>query len=191
MKKQDPSQGRLFEEEMVSSDLRQFDTRRGGIRMVDPGSLLPNPLVPCVIYVPHYLGREVKMGMAGKVVPHPEDGLVFFHAHSGSQVHYKTDCPAPVDSILVAALAARNLRWVYVYDRKRKAMLAGLVEELGRAPEEVWDNRRRRYLPSGCWIRRAPVEEVQEGRSKVYRWGNSVLLTAPHLKYSVTLAEGG
>lgn len=188
-KRHDPLQGRLFEEELVSTDLRQFDTLKGGVRLVSPESFLPDPIVPCVVNAPHYLGGEVKVSMVGKVTPHPEDGLCFFHAQSGTQEHFKTDCPCPVDSCLAAALERRGVRRYFTYNRRNSVMYWTYVEDLLTAEEHVWDNRRRRFLPRQKWASKAPVTETWEGRTRVYRWGKEVLLATPHILKTV-LMEG-
>lgn len=188
----DPSQKTLFETAPETGVGGGFDTRPRPPRLLEPELLLPTPLRPLVIRVRHWLDGEETEKMVGKLIQHPDYGFVFFHANSGSQWHRKYRCPAPVDAILVAALLAAGVKYYYSYDRKNLLLWRTETAFLALADEELFGNRRRRYLGVSAWERRENVREVRMGRTNLYVAVEGVhLFSDPWVKEEWVLGESG
>jgi hypothetical protein len=145
-----------------------------------------------VVEVPRWDGELLEPTMVGKVVPHPELGFVFLHAQSGSQRHFKTGCPAPVDTILLEYLAAVEwITYVYVYDRESGQMARATVDQLYGAEEQWWGGRRRRYLPGALWEMASGVTEKQyHGTHYYYSRQGREILRAPYYRGAVRILWG-
>ena len=119
------------------------------------------PLPPCCLYVPH--GAEQKM--VGKLIEHIAHGPVFLHAHTTSQRHDKTGCPAPLDEALLVALKGWGVRYCYCYERDRLILRRIVVETALDAPAALYDGRLRRFPPEDAWTRLTGVTERRRGRA--------------------------
>lgn len=123
---------------------------------------------PCVIHVrcPGPRGGQPKPEMVGKLTPHPEHGLIFYHAQSGTQYHRAYDCPCPVDVCLLKFLKTQEIDWIYSYDRAGETLVKAKRIQVEAAGLEVYGNRRRRYLAAPNWT---ILEGVTERAEKSYR----------------------
>jgi hypothetical protein len=134
--------------------------------------------------------------MVGKLIPHPTFGRVFLHAAADSggqgQEHSVTDCPCPVDEILVEKLTELGVDYFYAYDRDAQVLYRADVKALAQAPAAIYAKqtiRTRRFLPSDGWRSLDGVREVtlDDRRTRNYLRGDRVILAAPWANQEVTL----
>lgn len=106
---------------------------------------------------------------------------IFFHQHTHTQRHHKTNCPSPVDTVVEDFLRQVGIEWVVCYERwydDRERQMPGVLRwtplyRLKFAPEESYDERWRRYLPEERWDYLPEVSEYHR------RNGSSVLHVGP------------
>jgi hypothetical protein len=123
---------------------------------------------PCVLQVPHFVaGQGLVPEMVGKIIPHLGAGLVFYHASSGSQYHWKYNCPAPVDECVIRLLRGEDIPFVYHYDRRRRTLWKAKTEQFLAAPQEATASRCRCYLAAPCWEKRDKIQEHSRGPRRV------------------------
>lgn len=159
-------------------------TREAGA-LVNP---LPQITQPCVLVLRHVASDgSTQSKMIGKVIAHPFHGLICFHAHSGSQPHHKTRCPAPLDVRLVCACGQNEIAWIYVYDRAREVLWKIRTADVAQAPIAVYDNRARFYPPAEMWERREGITETRSGRRLLYTSGREVVIATEHIPDDQTI----
>lgn len=134
--------------------------------------------------------------MVGKLIPHPQFGRVFFHAAADSggegQEHKVTDCPCPVDEILVEKLVELGVEYFYAYDRDAQMLYRADVKALAGAPAAIYAKntiRTRRFLEMEQWRSLDGVREVvlDDRRTRNYLRGDRVILASPWANQEVTL----
>jgi hypothetical protein len=143
-----------------------------------PDSPAPPPhlggsVVPSVLHV----GGK----MVGKIIEHPRGVPIFYHAHLGSQYHRKLDCPAPVDSIVLAVLIAHKITFVYSYDRDTETCYRAEPERILDAPKALYGGRSRHYLPYERWTIVTGVSEMRKGKGYVLMRQGFAALFVPHV----------
>lgn len=98
---------------------------------------------------------------------------VYFHAHSSSQRHFQTNCPAPLDSVVADFLRRSDIGWVFDFERPDGEGSGVLrwapIYRMKSAPEIEYDGRWRLYLPDERW-------EILLGVREYRRKDGSVLL---------------
>jgi hypothetical protein len=103
-----------------------------------------------LLYVEHE-GREK---LVGKLIPHDRRGgePIFFHRESGSQWHWLTDCPAPIDAIVIPRLRDEPpLRYLYVYDQERELLWRIGLWTVEASPVGMMGGRLRHFPTRALW----------------------------------------
>lgn len=134
--------------------------------------------------------------MVGKLIPHGEYGSVFLHAAAESggegQSHNVTDCPCPVDNVLVERLVELGVKYFYAYDRDNEILYRADVADLAQAPAAVYAAktiRTRRFLESGSWKELPKVREVtlSDRRTRNLLRGDRLIMSVPWANQEVTI----
>lgn len=138
--------------------------------------------------------------MVGKVVAHPSHGRIFYHAFSqtgeGGQAHHQTDCPCPVDRVVLDWLNQIGVQWVYCYDRDAQVVYKAPETTIRAAPLMEYAAktvRTRHYLPRTEWLRMSGVLERHKGKDvRLIRaagsgQGEALVLTVPYIPDSATV----
>ena len=138
--------------------------------------------------------------MAGKVIPHPTAGRVFYHAYSqtgdGGQAHHQTDCPCPVDRVVLEWLGQIGVQWVYCYNRDAQEVYKAPTETIRAAPAMEYAAktvRTRHFLARSAWMRLDGVLERHKGKdTRLIRaasagQGEALILTVPYIPDSATV----
>lgn len=108
--------------------------------------------------------------MAGKTIPHARHGVVFLHAFHGSQWHGQSDCPCPVDTLLVDWLRGAGIKLFYAHATRQRALFRAEVAALAAAPVQQFAAQRvrqRHMLPAASWAR---LDNLIERRDRGTTW---------------------
>jgi hypothetical protein len=132
--------------------------------------------------------------MAGKVIPRPGMGHIFYHAWDGiEQGHHQTNCPCPVDTVVADFLAAQRIAWFYGYDKNAHRLWKIGVETIAEAPAMEYSKQtvRQRFFPDRVyWESLTDIHEQRQGvnvRLVVGREGRKSVLAVPFVKAEITL----
>jgi hypothetical protein len=143
----------------------------------------------------HTEGGKETTEIAGKLLIHPQNGLVCLCAGKTDRTHYASDCPAPLDTVLVSFLEAEGIPWVYVFNRSDGILWRAKVAEVAAAPVAVYTTSHgnvthRHYLARESWIQRG-AHDRREGRERVISGPAGPIMREPWTEEAITLIPGG
>lgn len=194
----------MTEEQMAAIRAKRWDGMSGsrpktaGGEMTLPGRDDTDYTKPTAIKMRYRLadGDGTIDLMVGKIIPHGEYGRVFLHAaESGDgegQKHDVTDCPCPVDDLLVQKLTDLGIKYFYAYDRDGEVLYRADVADIATAPAAIYAKktiRTRRFLAADCWRELPKVREalLPDRRTRNLLRGDRLIMAIPWANQEVTL----